>query len=110
MHMLPLSVLLAAGVTVGICAGTFGAVWIWLDTITQRQVRVMTREINRLVAQDEINKAAWQRTQARYRAQRAELLAVIDRERSEMQEIRLTARAREEQIRRQIADSTFGAV
>ncbi|MBL8304039.1 MAG: hypothetical protein JNM26_14830 [Ideonella sp.] len=100
----------AVATALGILPAVFLAVWMWMDGTTRREARTLEREIDRANAQREIDLAAWERSRKRYRAQRAELLVLLERARTEAAERRQEALAREAQIRRQIHDSEFGTL
>lgn len=96
-----------------VCGVAIG-VWLFLGTVDafveKRASGKLDRELRREQTQSAINDAHAKATVERLRAQRNMLLKAADDARSALLEVQLEARAREEQIRRQVRDSGFGAL
>lgn len=92
----------------GTLAGAFFAAWLWLDIEARHKYQTAKRALHREVTAHEIDNNAAKQTLARVRAHRSELLTLLELARQEAAERRAEALAREEQIRRQVADSGFG--
>lgn len=104
--VLAFAIVMAAGL--GMLAGAFFAHWLWLDIEARHKYQTAKRALHREVTAHEIDNAAAKQALARVRAHRTELLTLLDLARQEAAERRAEAMAREEQIRRQVADSGFG--
>lgn len=94
----------------GTTLGAFGAVWTAAVHMRGHAARVLERALQREVATGAARDALASATIARLRKQRNELLSACTDARSALLEVQLEARAREEQIRRQAANSGFGAL
>jgi hypothetical protein len=95
---------------VGLFTGVFSAAWTAIDKFDRRTISRLERALSRETAGHASDAALWHRDLARLRVQRKELLDLINKAWADNAQVRAEARAREEQIRRQVADSAFGAL
>jgi hypothetical protein len=100
----------AVASVVGIGVGVFAALWAGVRAEMRMSMDSMARAMQREITRAEINDSTAKGTIARLRRQRDELLRAISDARSALIEVQAEARAREDQIRRQAMDSTFGGL
>lgn len=98
----------SAALWFGTALGAFGAVWLAIGHIRWRAIRFLERALQREVASSAARETSDRATIDRLRKQRNDLLSACTDARSALLEAQLEARAREEQIRRQVANSGFG--
>lgn len=101
---------IAASLWLGTALGALGAVWAGFSYIRGASIRVLERALQREVASSAARETMARTTIDRLRKQRNDLLSACSDARSALLEVQLEARAREEQIRRQAANSGFGAL